>query len=119
MRLFALKFYPAYLLFSSFILMAFILAGSHGKLILDNPDTLKGIVIIAIFITTAILIYLKNKVKSYLKIVFCLSALCILIYLTSTLFYPAVFTLLSSLFFLLQVFGILCGLITIYTVIKK
>ena len=124
MKIFALKFYPAYLLFCSLVLMIFILAGSHGKLILNNPDTQKGLAAIIIFITTAIFIYLKksflvSKAKRYTMFFLNLAALSILIYLTSTLFYPDIFTILSSVFFCLLLAGIFCGAATTYFLITE
>lgn len=121
MKIFVLKFYTGYLLFCSLILMIFILAGSHGKLILNNPDTQKGLAAIIIFITTGILVYfkflLKSKANIFTIIILNLAALLILIYLANTLFYPDVFTILSTLFFCLQLAGIFCGAATIYFLI--
>lgn len=124
MKLFALKFYPAYLLFCSLVLMIFILAGSHGKLILNNPDTQKGLAAIIIFITTAIFVYLKKrflvpKAARFTMVFLNLAALSILIYLASTLFYPDIFTILSYLFFFLQLAGIFCGAVVTYFLITQ
>jgi len=119
MKLFALKFYIAYLLVCSFFLIAFIIVGSHGRLLLNNRDTMKGMFAISIFVATAVLIYYRNrfrghKIKRYLPSLFSFFALCILIYLASTVFYPDIFTMISSVFFLFQLSGIFFGLVSIY-----
>lgn len=113
-----IPFYASLLVFYAIVMLVFILAGSHGRLIFYNGETLRYLGIVAIFIITAIALLITrrdviNKWVRILKIILNITTAVLLCYQMSLL-YPEIFTVLSIFILSLHLLGlVLVGLIII------
>jgi hypothetical protein len=100
------------------IILFLILLGSHGKLILNNPETIQYLCAVFLYVTTGVLIFrTRNAILSkrfrLLLIVLNVLVLAALVYQVVML-YPYEFTLQSLLFWSTQLLGVICSLFVIF-----
>ncbi len=113
--------YALLVFFYSLVMLLFILAGSHGKLILNNVETLQYLAVVVTFIIMAIvtLSIKKASINRSLKapiIIFNIvtkMVICYQIYLLLSEKY----TFLSTFVFSLQLLGLFLGILITYTLI--
>ena len=118
--------YSISLFLYSLVVIVFILAGSHGRLLLNNPETLQGLMVVVVFVSTgALLLYHVRKPVNgtfNFTLLVALTAISILltIYLIS-LFYPDNFDVISTSFFLCQILIASLGLFVLFNqlLVKK
>ena len=116
-----IPFYAVLLFFYSIVMLVFVLAGSHGRLILSNNETLQYLVVAVTFVITAIvsLIARKDVPKKwivYIMIILNIITVSLLCY-QMNLLYPQRFTVLSVVILSLYLFGLIFGLLITYRLI--
>ena len=116
-----IPFYAVLLFFYSIVMLVFVLAGSHGRLILSNNETLQYLVVAVTFVITAIvsLIARKDVPKKwivYIMIILNIITVSLLCY-QMNLLYPQRFTVLSVVILSLYLFGLIFGLLITYILI--
>lgn len=116
------KSYSVFLFFYSVVLLVYVLAGSHGRLVLQNPDTIRALVIMILFVSTAI-INLRaedrtTKSKRFILLLLNFSTVIIVGWRTATLMIPDEFDVFSTFFFSVQVLGFILGVATIVRLLK-
>ena len=114
--------YTGLLFFYSIVMLLFILAGSHGKLILANKETLQYLAVALTFVVTAIVSLrqrratIKNWVGAAMIILNIITILC-LCYQTYLL-YPERFTVLSSFILSLHLLGLIVGVLITFSFLE-
>lgn len=108
-----IPFYASLLVFYAIVMLVFILAGSHGRLIFSNGETLRYLGMVGIFIITAIVSLISrgdeiNKLVTILKIILNIITLVLLFYQMSLL-YPEIFTFFSIFILSLHSLGLVLG----------
>jgi hypothetical protein len=115
---------PVYLLLLfnySIVMIVFILAGSHGRLILTDKETLQGIGVIFVFLTTAVVNLIKRKRIENGMNKFGLAGLniftIVLICYQIDLLNPGTYTILSIFVIGLHILGLAFGALITYKVV--
>jgi hypothetical protein len=119
MNKFLLILYSIFLFLYSLVIVVFILAGSHGRLLLNNPETLQGLTVILVFVSTGVMLlyHLRNPITVKLKFTLLVTligvSVAIMTYLLS-IFYPDNFDVYSTSFFLWQILVVSLGLLVLF-----
>lgn len=108
-------FYSGLLFMYSLVLIIYVLAGSHGRLLFSNKETLRYLVVASIYsgIASYYISSLRGLGKShlnYINIVFNLIVIALL-YFQIKLLYPPMCTLLSTVVLSLHLLGIILAII--------
>lgn len=113
-----ITFYAVLLVFYSIVMLVFILVGSHGKLVLENRETLQGLAVALTFLLTAVVFLIRGtkSIKggaSAIIIILNVITLTLLCYQINLL-YPERFTVLSTFILILHLLGLVLGVLIIY-----
>lgn len=114
-----IPFYASLLFFYAVVMLVFILAGSHGKLVFYNYETLQYLGIAVTFIVTAIvsLSTRGNMTKRWVKILMIILNIItvVLLFYQMQLLYPERLTVLSAFILSLHLLGLILGILIILT----
>jgi hypothetical protein len=117
------KSYSFFLIFYSVLLSLYVLAGSHGRLLLQNSDTVKAFLLVVLLVCTAIMnLRIKNefvKIKRFILLLLNVVVLIVIGCRTATIMIPDEFDIFSTLFFSFQVLGFFLGVLTIIRFLKS
>ncbi len=116
-----IPFYSVLLVFYSIVMLVFILAGSHGRIILANAETLQYLGIALAFIITSIVLFVSRKgiIKRWgamVMIFFNIITIVLLCY-QMNLLYPERFTVLSTFILGLHLLGLILGVSITFNII--
>ena len=113
-----IPFYAALLFFYSLVMLVFILAGSHGRLVLANIETLQDLAVAGTFVVTATVSLITrngmiNKWIGFIMIILNIITIVLLCY-QMNLLYPERFTVVSALILSLHLLGLIFGVVITY-----
>lgn len=118
-----ISFYAVLLIFYSIVMLVFILVGSHGKLILNNRETLKYLSVALTFLLTAIVLLItrrRSRIKGGVSAVIIILNVITIVFLCyqMNLLYPERLTMLSTLILILHLLGLVLGVLITYRFIS-
>ena len=93
MNKFLLIVYSIFLFLDSLLIVVFILAGSHGRMLLNNRETLQGLAAVLVFVSTGVMLlyHVRNPITGEIRFILLITligiSVVIMIYFLS-LFYP-------------------------------